>query len=77
MNGMKVLKKIFYTNKGGCCRREKSLSPVVDDDEGLWSFSNFPKHKLETSFLQSKIKGVERETKERQKREAKERQKKD
>ena len=27
---------------------EKSLSPVVDDNEGLWFFSNFPKRKLET-----------------------------
>ena len=61
MYGIKVLKKIFYTNEGGCHRREKSLSPVVDDDEGLWSFSNLPMHKLETSFLQSKIEGVERE----------------
>ena len=62
MYGIKVLRKIFYTNEGGRYRREKSLSPVVDDDEGLWSFSNFPKHKLETSFLQSKIERVERNT---------------
>ena len=61
MYGIKVLRKIFHTNEGGCHRREKSFSPVVDDDEDLRSFSNYLKHKLETSFLQSKIKGVERE----------------
>ena len=41
---------------------EKSLSPVVDDNEGLWFFSNFPRRKLETLFLQSKIEERGRES---------------